>query len=107
MTGANVGASIKRRINYILFLITLAGLLVLLVLPVVQQYRYEQSRDDVDRWVDPAKLQIFRACQVAYEARDFAYAYYFLHDKALRPEGLTPLGYYAALRADWTAAPRD
>src|SRR5437764_2814876 len=101
MAGANVGATIKRRINYILFLITLAGLLVMLVLPVVQQYRYEQSRDDVDRWVDPAKNQIFRACQVAYEARDYAYAYYFLKDKAPRPAGLSPQAYYAGLVADW------
>jgi two-component sensor histidine kinase len=84
-----------------MFTLTLLGLILLLILPVVQQNQRERLYVLVTEHVEPARLQISRSLAAAYEARSYVFSHYLLLDLTPHPSAKNPLEYFQSRIASW------
>src|SRR5258708_15346711 len=98
----NLGPSpIHNGLIFWTFFITLAGLAALLALPILLERRLDTYRVEIEDYIEPARHQISRALQFAYDARNYAISAYFLLDEAPFAPYSSRRECYEAKLADW------
>src|ERR1051325_6291064 len=84
------------------FVISVAGLVALLAIPVVMQHQYDRLHRELEEHVEPANHQVDYALQRAYEARNYALSSYFSLADTPHDGFTSPAAYYADWIADWS-----
>lgn len=73
--------TIKKSLSFLVFFVTLVGLVMLLILPLANHYQYERSRNEVDSYIEPARFQIGQALENAHELRGYLILRDYLKEK--------------------------